>query len=258
MGNVEGNVVQVSIFEVTLSPNGEFANAILSPFLVPEDNNRFEGGWLKDAESNWFPIHSNTTETVRVYAQDLSVPAEGDVWLYDDDAWQDGDDVRAPDMTALDDAMAEAYVEVRYDVGDSNDQATFVLNMEDEQDFFAALDWDSESQNSQAFWVAYVLGGFQFGTSYDNDPTEPDIKFGVTHNTKGGSVIFLETIRDWGVVNDPPGVAVVEQDTVVHEVGHAVADSSDEEGVTTAPTVPSRYSEKYLNLIRRNDKPRSP
>jgi len=67
-----------------------------------------------------------------------------------------------------------------------------------------------------------------------------------------GSLIYIETNRD-GAAENAADVAAFEQDTVVHEVGHAVGRSGDhpvtlfEEGGAL-----SRYTASYLNKIRSN------
>ena len=51
----------------------------------------------------------------------------------------------------------------------------------------------------------------------------------------------------------------MELDTVVHELGHAVADVSQIEPVTRIEEgIVGRYTEQYLVLIRTTDKPAGP
>lgn len=61
----------------------------------------------------------------------------------------------------------------------------------------------------------------------------------------------------------PSDVAVIGQDTVVHELAHAVGNSIDHPVTLidlTDPNLPgaSRYIEEYLNHIRSVEKPWSP
>ena len=70
---------------------------------------------------------------------------------------------------------------------------------------------------------------------------------------EGGSLIFLETIRDdsnqWGF-----NAVAKERDTVVHEVGHALARFASHP-VTKWPNQPSRYTPLYLHEIRDTERP---
>jgi hypothetical protein len=78
---------------------------------------------------------------------------------------------------------------------------------------------------------------------------------GLTGNPGGGSLIFIESIRD--PVNGV-NVSREESDTVVHEVGHAVA-NSDTHPVTGGDSNPvgtfSKYTPEYLAKIRSITRP---
>jgi hypothetical protein len=117
--------------------------------------------------------------------------------------------------------------------------------------------WDSAPDNSQAWWVAYILGAFQWTTAEDNDPIGQDEGLGKTAPGDGGCIILLETIIDSSAERnyDP---TQREQDTVVHEVGHAVGRIGDEPVTLWDQGTPSRYTEDYLKAIRKSEKPLSP
>lgn len=137
-----------------------------------------------------------------------------------------------------------------------------------------AANWTSRKHNQPSFWVAYLLGAFQEGQNEDGDG-EPVRGFGWTP-AKGGSLIYIETCND---VADIGGNALVfKQETVVHEVGHAVANSGKHpvtgfNAVFSNPPVPindtspdgilvthhdsNSYLPAYLDWIRRAKAPQS-
>ncbi len=129
--------------------------------------------------------------------------------------------------------------------------------METWEEFLAAQDWDSSTQNAAAFWVAYVLGAFQGESPEDSDPDTEEPTEGETGTARGGSLIYLEVNKDFARQPPPSDPTVEEQDTVVHEVGHAVGRSISESPPVTryAQGTPSRYTEWYLMCIRSAVKP---
>jgi predicted Zn-dependent protease with MMP-like domain len=150
-----------------------------------------------------------------------------------------------------------AFVSVAFDVGDNNDEVPFILNVgSSNAAVVAAQDWDSKNDNSESFWVAYLLGAFQGPEDRDNDPSAESGTMGATpSDDTGGSLIYLETILD---VSDERSwdASANERDTVVHEVGHAVGKRHDHP-VTGWLDEPSKYTENYLQSIRMVDKPAS-
>jgi len=180
--------------------------------------------------------------------------SNAEVWLQDDDYLKDGWDVPMPDTSDLDEALAKAFVSVAFDVGDNNDNVPFALN-QTRPELVNSFDWDSKCENSTAYWVAYVLGAFQGDVGKDNDPLTENEVLGRTSTGYGGSAIYLETIRDSSVQHDWDALRK-EQDNVVHEVGHALAQSG-EHPVTrfTNEEIYSRYTDEYLKAIRESQKP---
>lgn len=260
MGAVAGNRITGQITAVGAGPVEETSTATTNQSL-DDSPNRFEDGTLT-ADDN-FRVKGNGTGanfTVDVYNRiDNTGPQTGGFSLVDDDLLQDDADVPMPDTSTLTAAMREAYVEVAFDVGDSNDSVPFVLNVDADEQFGAIVsdNWTSRDSNSAGFWVAYVLGAFQEEKDLDNDPISEGTVSALSDTVNGGCLIYLETSRDRGL-EDGEDVALREQDVVVHEVGHLVA-KSGVHPVTGRDSTPvgefSKYTAEYLDLIRRTDVP---
>jgi hypothetical protein len=154
--------------------------------------------------------------------------------------------------------MSEAYVNVLFDLVGSYNEVPFVLNVATGQLAQIVSDnWSTRLQNAPEFWIAYVAGAFQGLQSGDNDANNEITTFGATGNPGGGSLIYIESNRD-AAVEAGVSVAVYEQDLVVHEVGHAVANSGSHP-VTGGDTNPvgtfSKYTPDYIAHIRSALKP---
>jgi len=130
-------------------------------------------------------------------------------------------------------------------------------------------DWDTEEHNATNYWVAYLLGSFQGTRKEDCDPNEEGdpgagVELGRTGSQQGAdgpvvvgeSSIYLETIWDLAHYDGGYTAHAKELDTVVHEVGHAVAQSMVEPP-TAWPGRPARYTEEYVDLIRDTPRPAS-
>lgn len=272
MGTVSGNTITGQM-NVAAGPS---LSTVTTNRTLNDSINRFQGGKLTDSVGNVFDVVSSTngdnfTLVVNnLFTPVVQSPVAGAFTLIDDDLLKDGDDVPMPDMSTLQAAMNEAYVSVLLDLADPNEFVPFVLNVTDgELDGFAQFnqilnnDWTSRAWNSDNFWVAYLLGAFQEGKDWDMDPdVGPGAEQGTVGRTgpNGGCFIYLETNRD-GAVKEGVNVAVYEQDTVVHELGHAVTRERGVHPVTGGDSTPrgnfSRYTEAYLARIRATDKPRS-
>jgi len=258
MGAVAGNTIHDTSGTVTLNSDGTYNVPLLTGGL---DVNRFENGRLQDYQGYIYEIVNNGVAnlTVRLSGNPMPPMSDADVWFWDDDYLRDGQDVPMPDTSQLGDAMTEAYVRVLFDVGDNNGDVAFKLNVENAAERRAARDWDSAPQNSAPFWVAYVLGAFQGESGTDNDPDAEDPAItGRTCNPDGGSLIYLEVIKDCSREPPPFDATAKEQDTVVHEVGHAVGRSVVEPVTRWTEGIPSRYREEYLKSIRSAEKPWGP
>jgi hypothetical protein len=103
----------------------------------------------------------------------------------------------------------------------------FALNVRHwrHDDLQAAFHIDSDPFEADAFWIVYLLGGYQPGIDHDADPNSENSVPGVTDNQPyNGSLIFLETARDACHVHGWDR-DTLEQQVVAHEVGHQVLES---------------------------------
>ena len=169
--------------------------------------------------------------------------------LHDDD--DDSILPKMPDTGQVGAALSPCFIISVYDVGISRDDVPFKRNVaRDNSAITSVQQGDSRSLNSQSFWVAYILECYQGDVSLrDHDPSTEVSGFGVTPGNSGGSLIFLETHRISEGVYNP---IAEEQDTVVHELGHAVG-RLDAEPVTNGS---SQYEAIYMDAIRKTLKPR--
>ena len=130
--------------------------------------------------------------------------------------------------------LAPAYIWPVYDIGDDNDNTIFASNVSADtgvaiRDLF---DFDQiATEASTDFWTAYLLGGYQYILTEDEDPeTEPTVTLGVTDAQNGqGSIVFLETN---GAKECPEIiVACVIAGTSAHEIGHLLNADEGEGGI---------------------------
>lgn len=261
MGKVYGNSTAVNV--TAISSTADSSTLDLQDALPGVDNNRFQNGSFVDSNGNQWLVDSNTIGTVTVKRKDQDgdgtkdIPAIGPGTLTDDDEIKDSIDVPMPDTSALGDTLMEVYIAVKFDVGDDNNNATFALNANesdvlDPQYITKLLDWDTRDMNSATYWVAYVLGGYQPEVDWDFDQDgELPVKLGLTHSRGLGSIVFLETDRDLAKHQGWDRVKTA-QDTVAHEIGHALASTNVEpvmEFEVDLKTYGS-YTEEYRKLIR--------
>jgi hypothetical protein len=73
---------------------------------------------------------------------------------------------------------------------------------------------------------------------------------------RGGSLVYIETIRDVSLENNKDPV-IEERNTVVHEVGHAFHLGTEPVTMFELNGGPITYREVYLRQIRVVDKPDS-
>lgn len=176
---------------------------------------------------------------------------------------------RLPDTTLLPTAAGQAYVVPVFDLGALNVTPTtpFVANIQtltlagatNANGIIGAQRWDTQQYNANDFWVAYLLGAFQADELLDADPAaEATRALGGTPNPVGGSLIFFELHQTHEGVANPTSA---EQDTVDHEVAHALGNRSVPSGGdfenACCGGVSSNgiYSPIYLDYIRRSVRP---
>jgi hypothetical protein len=121
--------------------------------------------------------------------------------------------------------------------------------------------WGSEQLNTPDFWVAYMQTGYQGGTYsierlVDEQGQERTITDADRDSRKEGAILGWSS---WGgilLLSEPSNEVAANQppsDVVVHEVGHTLARNSSE-NITDGN---SRYTEEYLDSIRRTKGPKS-
>ena len=168
--------------------------------------------------------------------------------VWDDD--QITGDVPMPDTSDLERVFNPAYVLPVFDVGDSNDNVEFKLNIAYGDSGYYNKDWNSKIYNKSDFWVAYILGAYQ-GDCWveytddewagDNDPEKETAFLGLA-SSKGGCLIFMESCLD---------VSASISGVVDHEVSHFFG-SIDASG---QPMEDGRYTPETINYIRSSSKP---
>jgi len=209
----------------------------------PIDWADFVGGKLTVGGGAEVVIVATGATTPQLTTSTLNIPCR----IHDDD-----DDTllpKLPDTSTMTSAYQAAYVLSVYDVGNSDMNVPFVLNVPEDGDASLAIQrWDSKSQNAADFWVAYLLEGYQSWATNDDDPNLEESDYADTIEFEGGSTTYVEIHQTHEGVADP---AQEERDTVVHETAHAVGGSGDEP-VTDGN---SNLRAVYLDLIRSATRP---
>ena len=238
-GTMSGTITQVTKsgdnFVWTLNVTAQNENPIDWPDFV--------NGTLSVGGGSNVSVVAASAATSRLTTSALSIPCV----IHDDD-----DDTllpKSPDTSTLAAAFKPTYVVPVYDVGDNNMNVPFVRNVpEDSAATLTIQRWNSRPQNASGFWVAYLLAGFQGQLSRDRDPDTELRTLGDTVDPDGGSLIYLEIHQSHEGVGNP---AAEEQDTVLHETGHAVARSPDEPVTDGSST----FNANYVNRIRSSPRP---
>jgi len=281
MGTVAGNVIRGELGVVEqVEGHPELSECTIHQLLARFEDNRFKGGILQAGGQDFSVVANDCgSDPFHVTVENAPgnvAPGEGDEFtLVDDDHWQDlsldpqeNPDTPMPDTPELAAAMAEAYVLIHPDdIVQDNTLVPFSRNVSEPD--LEQTDWDTEEHNATNYWVAYLLGSFQGTRKEDCDPNEEGdpgagVELGRTGSQQGAdgpvvvgeSFIYLETIWDLAHYDGGYTAHAKELDTVVHEVGHAVAQSMVEPP-TAWPGRPARYTEEYVDLIRDTPRPAS-
>jgi len=150
------------------------------------------------------------------------------VRLVDDDGSVLPRDPRTTYMQAADappnNLYADAYIRPTYDEGGTAGADTHTVDTVLNTESASVYDWGSRANNSNNFWVVYILGAMQdsFKTmTKDMDPNSESGTGGSSDPAAGGSLVYFETIRERGPTATG-GASGLEDRVVTHEVGHAM------------------------------------
>jgi hypothetical protein len=93
---------------------------------------------------------------------------------------------------------------------------------------YALIDGSKSMQSSPAYWAVHVVSAYQGYANRDGDPDNEEagagLLYGLTkvgglfQGLRGGSLVFLETCRDYG--RTQPTIGELIRYNVAHEVGH--------------------------------------
>jgi hypothetical protein len=141
--------------------------------------------------------------------------------LWDDDfARKDTILPAYPDTSALNSIFDDCYVECVVDARGSSQSFAFYRNvggaMTENPEIPPITDNDSQVDESESYWVVYIMSGFQAGYNQDADPGTDEAAGGITETQYGQvSIIWREQLYDWYL--QP---SACEPFLVAHEIGH--------------------------------------
>lgn len=284
MGAVQNNFVQGTIPDsVKIRPNQTTTITVSPTPNIPLEVNRFEGGRLFVNGSSLtvtcdltMGIDCNTGNTVRVQNTGfttITIPPNASFTLYDDDDMDnedgenfngdEGDDVQTLPRTYLEDSdnptlnhLVPAYIIPKYDIGDNNNSVPFVLNVSAPLNsaVIALYDLDHNATEDSSFWTQYILSGYQYTTSRDEDPESeaPNTIFGASDSEFNiGSIVFMETngIKECSFpLVDYQDIVCDINATKIHEIGHTLGADHLEGGVMDDESL--LFSDISLRAIR--------
>jgi len=106
------------------------------------------------------------------------------------------------------------------------------------------------------FWVVYLLAGWQPQTGDDNDPNEATSVVGQSDPgiiKENMGIIYVETLRESETL--PPTPRINEEHTVVHEIGHQGGGSHSDLGIMEegAPIDEKQFRPKTIKRFREED-----
>ncbi|HUT30345.1 MAG TPA: hypothetical protein VMX13_11190 [Sedimentisphaerales bacterium] len=220
----------------------------------------FVGGEYKQCGVPWTPLRT----VGHVGYDDIVVDGNAVVGWPCSYSLKDDDDTgllpSPPDIGKCDDIFEDCYIDCVDDApGGTNtvgfrrhvgSTVTYNSNIE------AAAQRGSAGSEADNWWVVYVLSGYQGGFNNDYDPdTDSPAQCAVTHSTNFQiSVTFRETMSDIAGA----GAANLEQQSVVHEIGHQVLEEGDSahtantimNAVLPVGAVDEHFSNAHIATIR--------
>jgi len=210
-----------------------------------------------------------------------SMGAEPEGTQFDDEDLLRGD-VPDPPLGALTRAMAEAYIEVSTELGQSNPATDWVYGFTGTtamNAYFLGAGGVRGTQDEQdSYWTAYVCGAYEIGVEYpffvkSNDPDFTGCYQGFTATTEPEySIVGMELVRDvaaqWGYTQHE---ALARDIVTAHELGHqfGLKENSDVDGNPTnlmwsptteadeekTPAAQARFLAKDIDAIRTEARP---
>jgi len=186
------------------------------------------GSYTPSGASSYTPLR-----TIGHYGDDDLV-VQGNCSLSKDYVLRDDDSFtllpRLPDTGLLNSVFDDCYILCVNDAPGSNDDVPFKRNLggqtTNSADVLAAADIGSDSYEADDYWAAYILSGYQLGYDYDRDPdAEGGPAGGTDQDHYQASVVVLENIRDAATYVPGLDATILEQQTVVHEIGHQILES---------------------------------
>lgn len=210
-------------------------------------------------KGNKFRVILNTQGnnfTVSVIIDNSTViPVPGPFTLVDDDDFNhddfdyqnneanpdgdNGEDVRAPNISLIRDIFAYAYVSPEFDIGGNGD-VPFVLNSPDADNLPETYDFDNDdTEDDKNFWTVYLLGAYQPHTYIDGDPPpksgdEAIVSSGAADKIGDGKgvSIFKESGSGERSYQLSSGIIEFEEaHVVVHEIGHLFGGVHEDGGI---------------------------
>jgi hypothetical protein len=228
------------VFHVIL----DAAGGVAKEFVVLDDTVTAADKKASPVLTVWRRLH--------VEVDSMGAPPQGTIFAADD---APVNDVPEPDTGLIVSAFAPAYILPVFDTGNNNGDAPFVYNITDAQ-----LDGQGQTNRATAesadYWVAYIQGAYEGDVGDDNDPDDENAIDGETTPAEPEySFIYIEVIRDLTIDEHPTwNRTLVEQRTVVHEIGHQFGLPHAHGGVMHASTDPhlrtSDFTDQSIAAIR--------
>jgi hypothetical protein len=272
MEAVTGNFVKGTVTKARSTSKGTTILTLLDPL---EDYRRFEKGRIVIDDVGAFPVVGSRAGTITVSGEILQNPANRTFTLYDDDDFNnnngadlDGDEgeaLAAPDRSwardsddPAENAFARAYVKPTYDLSGQNTNPTVPFALNDDLPSFWKYFDNQKYVGDKNYWVAYLLGAYQYLAIEDSDPDGAATQWG-SGSLSWGAAVFLESGRPEETSRYAAKASFVNQAaTTAHELGHWFQQDNDtiktdpDGGLMCGPADRKKgtFSDKTLVLIR--------